>query len=291
MANKILKTRVQNKCDTAANWKLATNFKPLKGEIILYTDTKQMKVGDGNTLVDNLPFYLSSGGSSAIIISKTIANYPTASNPNASISFTTEENNQISNKDTFDDVIIQVKISDKKYVCLYPVKYDDIIYYFASSDNTYKLNITGGAGQLNYSQPAEIAGSNTFTGSNTFNKELKVKTNSSSYPPTYTTVGPTNIKVQGTGYVNSASGSSTLTSRDLTFSDSAYYETQYSAASIQYTNRQPAGINRKTRNLQFPAIAGDAATSSTQTIATEQWTTAQLQGLFSYANNTLTINI
>lgn len=57
MANKILKARVQNKCDTAANWKLATNFKPLKGEIILYTDTKQMKVGDGNTLVNNLPFY------------------------------------------------------------------------------------------------------------------------------------------------------------------------------------------------------------------------------------------
>ena len=57
MANKILKTRVQNKCDTAANWRLATNFKPLKGEIILYTDTKQMKVGDGNTLVNNLPFY------------------------------------------------------------------------------------------------------------------------------------------------------------------------------------------------------------------------------------------
>ena len=57
MANKILKTRVQNKCDTAANWKLATNFKPLKGEIILYTDTKQIKVGDGNTLVNALPFY------------------------------------------------------------------------------------------------------------------------------------------------------------------------------------------------------------------------------------------
>lgn len=60
MADRILKTRVQNKNDTSANWKLATNFKPLKGEMILYTDTKQIKVGDGNTLVNDLPLFTDS---------------------------------------------------------------------------------------------------------------------------------------------------------------------------------------------------------------------------------------
>ena len=52
-----IKTRVRNKNDTKAHWDLAEQFKPLKGEIILYTDTRQMKVGDGETLVGALPFY------------------------------------------------------------------------------------------------------------------------------------------------------------------------------------------------------------------------------------------
>lgn len=390
MANKILKTRVQNKCDTAANWKLATNFKPLKGEIILYTDTKQMKVGDGNTLVNNLPFYpsgdvtaagnntftgsntfrsgflqvgddstnitlynqeidcgslrlilensstgtfnykfpckktvdeapvnivtenenntfsgtntftdtvtfktsadpnqtttintesikvdngeitggtsatlsasqlrlynggaeatynmdsiyfdghtfnyptkdgtfaltsdvsdyvqanptassttsltklkvgntvygLSSGDSSTTVISKTISAWPTATAP-VSISFTTDENNKISNKDTFKNIVIQVGVNDKNYACLYPSGYGNIIYSFVSSDNVYKLSITGGVGSMTYTKPAEIAGDNTFTGSNTFST-VKVQTNAQ----TYTTISPTNISGKSGG--------------------------------------------------------------------------------------------
>lgn len=321
MVNKILKTRVQNKCDTAANWKLATNFKPLKGEIILYTDTKQMKVGDGNTLVDALPFYPSGdvtaagdniftgkntfkdtfmtfvhptdtnktttindtnividsgenlgnpsatlsdsglrffnggaetkynmgniyfdghsfnfsakdgtlaltsdisdyvqanptasgttsltklkvgdtvyglfiGNSSTTVISKTISAWPTATAP-VSISFTTDENSKISNKDTFKNVIIQVEINEKNYVCLYPVGYGNIIYRFASSDNVYTLIITGGVGSMTYTKPAEIAGNNTFTGSNTFST-VKVQTNAQ----TYTTISPTNISGKSGG--------------------------------------------------------------------------------------------
>ena len=390
MANKILKTRVQNKCDTAANWKLATNFKPLKGEIILYTDTKQMKVGDGNTLVNNLPFYpsgdvtaagnntftgsntfrsgflqvggdnthitlndngiesggikllfnspssgtfnykfpckktvdespvnivtenenntfsgtntfkdtvtfktsadpnqtttintesikvdngeitggtsatlsasqlrlynggaeatynmdsiyfdghtfnyptkdgtfaltsdvsdyvqanptassttsltklkvgntvygLSSGDGSTTVISKTISAWPTATAP-VSISFTTDENSKISNKDTFKNVIIQVGVNDKNYACLYPVGYGNIVYRFASSDNGYTLIITGGVGSMTYTKPAEIAGNNTFTGSNTFST-VKVQTNAQ----TYTTISPTNISGKSGG--------------------------------------------------------------------------------------------
>ena len=56
MANKILKTRVQNKHDTSTNWAKATTFVPLAGEIIIYDDLKRIKVGDGQTAVTALPF-------------------------------------------------------------------------------------------------------------------------------------------------------------------------------------------------------------------------------------------
>lgn len=65
MSTKNLKTRIQHKIDIYDNWELATNFIPLKGEIIIYTPDPQdetdirpirMKIGDGNTPVANLEF-------------------------------------------------------------------------------------------------------------------------------------------------------------------------------------------------------------------------------------------
>lgn len=61
MAEKSLNTRIQNKCDTTANWAKATNFVPKKGEIIIYSDgggtgIPKMKVGDGATKVGSLKF-------------------------------------------------------------------------------------------------------------------------------------------------------------------------------------------------------------------------------------------
>ena len=52
----IVKTRIQNKNDIEANWLKATNFTPLKGEIIIYTDTLRFKIGDGTTLLSQLEF-------------------------------------------------------------------------------------------------------------------------------------------------------------------------------------------------------------------------------------------
>ena len=51
-----INTRIQHKIDTAENWVKATNFYPLKGEIIIYSDLNKIKIGDGNTSVINLPF-------------------------------------------------------------------------------------------------------------------------------------------------------------------------------------------------------------------------------------------
>lgn len=58
MANeKTYMARTQMKCDSAANWQKATNFSPLKGEMIIYNDDPpRLKVGDGTTNVNNLPF-------------------------------------------------------------------------------------------------------------------------------------------------------------------------------------------------------------------------------------------
>ena len=61
MANsgKTLQTRIQLKHDTNANWTTAGNngFIPLAGEIIIYDDLKRIKIGDGTTLLSNLPFF------------------------------------------------------------------------------------------------------------------------------------------------------------------------------------------------------------------------------------------
>lgn len=60
MATKQFNARIQHKIDTYDNWKKATNFIPLKGEIIIYTTDEEgneilsIKIGDGETGVNNL---------------------------------------------------------------------------------------------------------------------------------------------------------------------------------------------------------------------------------------------
>lgn len=65
MSEKNINTRIIHKHDTEINWSKATNFIPKKGEIIIYDkdnnyNYERIKVGDGATLVNNLPFYGSS---------------------------------------------------------------------------------------------------------------------------------------------------------------------------------------------------------------------------------------
>lgn len=56
MANKTYQGRIVQKHDSSANWAKATNFIPLKGEIIIYDDLKKIKIGDGKTKVEDLDF-------------------------------------------------------------------------------------------------------------------------------------------------------------------------------------------------------------------------------------------
>lgn len=56
MANKTYQGRIVQKHDSSANWAKATNFIPLKGEIIIYDDLNKIKIGDGKTKVGDLTF-------------------------------------------------------------------------------------------------------------------------------------------------------------------------------------------------------------------------------------------
>ena len=53
-----LKTRIKHKNGTPDEWSQATNFSPLKGELVVYNDATnpRLKIGDGETKVNDLPF-------------------------------------------------------------------------------------------------------------------------------------------------------------------------------------------------------------------------------------------
>ena len=59
MANKTFQGRMVQKHDPKANWHKALNFVPLLGEIIIYDDLNDFKIGDGVTKVDELEFAVS----------------------------------------------------------------------------------------------------------------------------------------------------------------------------------------------------------------------------------------
>lgn len=61
MSEKNINSRIAHKHDVESNWIKATNFIPKAGEIIIYdidhnNTAPRMKVGDGATYVNNLPF-------------------------------------------------------------------------------------------------------------------------------------------------------------------------------------------------------------------------------------------
>jgi hypothetical protein len=61
MTEKTIKSRIIHKHDIEANWLKANNFIPQQGELIVYDidenyDYERFKIGDGETLVNTLPF-------------------------------------------------------------------------------------------------------------------------------------------------------------------------------------------------------------------------------------------
>lgn len=79
MAEKKLTTRIKHKTDTSANWAKAVNFVPLKGEIIVYSDLRKIKVGDGTTKVNSLQFLADSDTHQAVVDKNPTLNWGTKS--------------------------------------------------------------------------------------------------------------------------------------------------------------------------------------------------------------------
>ena len=69
MSTKQFNTRIQHKIDTIDSWEKAQNFKPLKGEMIIYTSDEEtqkfigIKIGNGKNYLHELSF-ISTGNSS-----------------------------------------------------------------------------------------------------------------------------------------------------------------------------------------------------------------------------------
>ena len=71
MATKTIKTRIVNKHATESDWKKAINFVPLLGELIIYDPDEmyfysRLKIGDGTSNVNDLPFSDGAGMSNTI---------------------------------------------------------------------------------------------------------------------------------------------------------------------------------------------------------------------------------
>ena len=52
----MIKEQTLIKKDTSINWNKAKNFIPKEHEVIIYTDFNSIKIGDGKTKINDLPF-------------------------------------------------------------------------------------------------------------------------------------------------------------------------------------------------------------------------------------------
>ena len=52
----MIKEQTLIKKDISTNWNKAKNFIPKENELIIYTDFNSIKIGDGKTKVNDLPF-------------------------------------------------------------------------------------------------------------------------------------------------------------------------------------------------------------------------------------------
>ena len=155
MANDIKRMKVRLVCkhDTETNWAKASNFKPEKGELIIYDidnnhSYERMKIGDGNTLVSNLPF----------VLDNVVINTSNLAKLNDSNTFTGTANtftNQV-------DLQGLVRIG----------KGNSITILSSTSTGLINVNLPSKAGTLALTDDIDVtaAGHNIFTGSNTFTK-------------------------------------------------------------------------------------------------------------------------
>ena len=177
MSEKNIKVRLQQKHDTSANWALATNFKPKAGELIIYDDLKKMKVGDGETLVNNLPFLSAD-------VSQDLNNYATLAG-----------NNTFTGKNTFTYGSIVVSKTDWSNKTTKVEYGSNAISYTSYGETSAKLiSFPGKEGTfaLTSDIPAAVSANPTLSGSETELTGLQI--------------GSTKYKIVTQTYVDTAIG-------------------------------------------------------------------------------------
>ena len=165
MSEKKIKARIQQKHDTSTNWALATNFKPKAGELIIYDDLKKMKVGDGETLVNNLPFLSAD-------VSQDLNNYATLAG-----------NNTFTGKNTFTSGGIVVSTTDWTNKTTKADYGSHAIAYTPYGETRAKIiSLPHEEGTLALTSDVNkiLTGSNIYTGYNSFSHRVAVTDGSSS---------------------------------------------------------------------------------------------------------------
>lgn len=180
-------TKIQLRRDTAANWS-TNNPTPSAGEPCFETDTGKLKIGDGITAYNSLPYQ---GGTSDTAVTtdtaQTIFGEKTFSNDiivdqwnmnkspvrETHIDFSNGNQNAFISANGTDkafgmyadgDAGIQLGTSKFDYTQGLSIKHSSLT--FKNSDGTVTDLLAGGSGNVT------SAGDNTFTGSNTFNKKI-----------------------------------------------------------------------------------------------------------------------
>lgn len=158
MSEKKLSSRIQQKHDTEANWLKATNFTPRAGELIIYDvdnmhSTPRFKVGDGSTLVSNLPF--EEDDKASLSGSNTFTGVNTFNGPapvTSQIGFHLGNATKVNEIWRFDSVGIKAFGGSEGSLKDQTIKLPDLSSFTAITTHTIPLNDTD----------------NTFTGTNTF---------------------------------------------------------------------------------------------------------------------------
>lgn len=179
MSEKKIKARLQQKHDTSANWALATNFKPKAGELIIYDDLKKMKVGDGETLVNNLPFLSAD-------VSQDLNNYVNLA-----------DNQTISGAKTFTSHVVVANANNLQNKTAY--EYSSILRYV--NNTTYSLLLPSKSGLIaltsdipSTSSFVTVSGDQTISGAKTFTGTINIEgeADSGSF---------CNVSVDSTGFI------------------------------------------------------------------------------------------
>lgn len=111
MAEKEVQAKVRIRTDTSANW-LAANPVLLKGEIAYEEDTKMIKIGNGESAWNVLPYFRSESATTGAMQKQVILNYAF---PVGSVKMTTNNENP---GDSFGGVweeVVGTQITEFKY--------------------------------------------------------------------------------------------------------------------------------------------------------------------------------